>query len=165
LLNSSSPQYGNVPAININTTGGLGSHGQAMRQSPLTVFGLPTSGDSIGGVPTINNLRNIRVGPPACSIWTPYPINCPAAQALRSGSGGGGGSTGPTPVNLGATAGGGGGGGGRGNVGNAGGNSPTVSGSAGVSQTFNCVPVCPGTTTPITVASPGGQIVISWNPQ
>jgi hypothetical protein len=32
-------------------------------------------------------------------------------------------------------------------------------------QTFNCVPVTPGCTAPITVASPGGQIVISWNPQ
>jgi hypothetical protein len=38
-------------------------------------------------------------------------------------------------------------------------------GGAGTPATFNCVPVTPGGTEPITVGSPGGQIVISWNPQ
>jgi hypothetical protein len=59
----------------------------------------------------------------------------------------------------------GGGGGGRGNAGNAGGTSPTPTGTAGTPATFNCVPVTPGGTAPITVGTPGGQIVISWNPQ
>jgi hypothetical protein len=43
--------------------------------------------------------------------------------------------------------------------------SPTPSGAAATPATFNCVPVTPGGTAPITVGSPGGQIVISWNPQ
>jgi hypothetical protein len=61
---------------------------------------------------------------------------------------------------------GGGGGGGRGNAGNAGGcGGGGGCGVAGTPATFNCVPVTPGCTAPITVGSPGGQIVISWNPQ
>jgi hypothetical protein len=61
---------------------------------------------------------------------------------------------------------GGGGGGGRGNAGNAGGcGGAGGCGVAGTPATFNCVPVTPGGTAPITVGSPGGQIVISWNPQ
>jgi hypothetical protein len=36
---------------------------------------------------------------------------------------------------------------------------------AATPSTVNCVPVTPGSPAPITVASPGGQIVISWNPQ
>jgi hypothetical protein len=61
---------------------------------------------------------------------------------------------------------GGGGGGGRGNAGNAGGcGGAGGCGVAGTPATFNCVPVTPGCTAPITVGSPGGQIVISWNPQ
>jgi hypothetical protein len=38
-------------------------------------------------------------------------------------------------------------------------------GSAATPSTVNCVPVTPGTNAPIVVGSPGGQIVISWNPQ
>jgi hypothetical protein len=60
---------------------------------------------------------------------------------------------------------GGGGGGGRGLAGNAGGPTPTPTGAAATPVTFNCVSVTPGTPTPITVASPGGQVNISWNPQ
>jgi hypothetical protein len=59
-----------------------------------------------------------------------------------------------------------GGGGGRGNAGNAGGAGGAGNpGAAATPQTFNCVNVTPGATVPITVGSPGGQIVISWNPQ
>jgi hypothetical protein len=86
-------------------------------------------------------------------------------EVVRAG-GGGGGSASPSPGQPSAQFGGGGGGGGRGNAGNAGGPTPTPTGSAGTPQTFNCVPVTPGTPTPITVGGPtGGQIVISWNPQ
>ena len=38
-------------------------------------------------------------------------------------------------------------------------------GGAATPVTQNCVPVTPGSPYPITVASPGGQVVISWNPQ
>jgi hypothetical protein len=83
------------------------------------------------------------------------------SNIFRAGGGGGAGSDGgPTQGAAGGA-----GGGGRGNAGNAGGPSPTVSGSAANPVTFNCVPVTPGTPTPITVGSPGGQVVISWNPQ
>lgn len=83
--------------------------------------------------------------------------------ALRSGSGGGGGGGGPGGMPRG---GGGGGGGGRGNAGNAGGTGGAGNaGSAGTPVTYNCVPVTPGSPYPITVGSPGGQVVISWNPQ
>lgn len=61
--------------------------------------------------------------------------------------------------------GGGGGGGGRGNAGNSSGPTPTPSGAAATPVTHNCVTVTPGATVPIVVASPGGQVVISWNPQ
>jgi len=80
-------------------------------------------------------------------------------------SGAGGGATSGVNCMRRAVAGGG-GGGGRGNAGNpggcGGGGNP---GSAANPTTFNCVPVTPGCTAPITVGSPGGQIVISWNPQ
>lgn len=57
----------------------------------------------------------------------------------------------------------GGGGGGRGTLGNAG-----TAGNPGTNATpasYNCVPVKPGCSYPITVGSPGGQIKISWNAQ
>jgi hypothetical protein len=89
--------------------------------------------------------------------------------ATRSGGGGAAGFRGNSPVNPGPPYGaaqGGGGGGGRGGAGNAGGaGGAGGTGGAGTPATFNCVPVTPGGTEPITVASPGGQIVISWNPQ
>jgi hypothetical protein len=86
-------------------------------------------------------------------------------SAVRSGAGGGSGAApvGSPGQNL-QNAGG--GGGGRGNAGNAGGcGGGGGCGVAGTPATFNCVPVTPGCTAPITVGSPGGQIVISWNPQ
>lgn len=85
---------------------------------------------------------------------------------LRSGAGGGGGGGifgNPCLPYRGA---GGGGGGGRGNDGNAGGSGGTGgTAAAATPTTFNCVSVTPGGSVPVTVASPGGQIVISWNPQ
>jgi hypothetical protein len=92
--------------------------------------------------------------------FSPAPL---APNIVRSGGGGGASASDPNVIQW--KGGGGGGGGGRGNAGNAGGASSTPSGSAATPQTFNCVPVTPGGTTPITVAAPGGQVVISWNPQ
>jgi hypothetical protein len=88
-----------------------------------------------------------------------------AATAPRAGGGGGaGGSMQRSCVYR--WAGGGSGGGGRGNAGNPGGcGGAGGCGVAGTPATFNCVPVTPGCTAPITVGSPGGQVVISWNPQ
>lgn len=78
------------------------------------------------------------------------------ANVTRAGAGGGSHSPGnPTNVS--------GGGGGRGSAGNAG--NPGNPGSAANPSTVNCVPVTPGSPYPISVGSPGGQIVISWNPQ
>jgi hypothetical protein len=89
-------------------------------------------------------------------------INEPDSSNLwRAGGGGGASATTPGPSGIWGA----GGGGGRGNAGNAGGPSPTISGSSANPATFNCVPVTPGGTAPITVGTPGGQIVISWNPQ
>lgn len=111
-----------------------------------------------------------------CSIHS-WPNNPPAnanspqyqgsaANAARAGGGGGG---------VGMFGGTGGGGGGRGNLGNPGssGNpgsagNPGGAGNPGAAAnptTFNCVPVSPGTSYPIVVGSPGGQVTISWNPQ
>jgi hypothetical protein len=48
-------------------------------------------------------------------------------------------------------------------VGNAGnGGNP---GNNATPSTSNCVAVTPGTNYPITVGGPGGQFVVSWNPQ
>jgi hypothetical protein len=92
-----------------------------------------------------------------------YNNPCLRPEIIRAGGGGGGSSEGSAGTN--AQFGGGGGGGGRGNAGNSSGPTPTPTGAAATPATFNCVPVTPGGTAPITVASPGGQIVISWNPQ
>ena len=106
----------------------------------------------------------------ACPDRSPSRVNFPqfnpaplAPNIIRAG--GGGAAAGYTSNILQFRGGGGGGGGGRGNAGNAGGNSSAPSGSAATPQTFNCVPVTPGGSAPITVAAPGGQVVISWNPQ
>lgn len=101
------------------------------------------------------------------SLFSPDSTNPTFNDVLRSGGGGGSavGCTLRTPFNTRYASGGGGGGGGRGNAGNAGGSSSTPTGAAATPQTFNCVTVTPGSTTPIVVASPGGQVVISWNPQ
>lgn len=72
----------------------------------------------------------------------------------RAGGGGGGGIS---AYAIGA------GGGGRGNLGNAG--SPGNAGGTANPSTFNSVSVTAGASYPISVASPGGQVVISWNPQ
>jgi hypothetical protein len=45
---------------------------------------------------------------------------------------------------------------------------PANPGNPGTSPnptTFNAQPVTPGGSFPISVGSPGGQVVISWNPQ
>lgn len=102
------------------------------------------------------------------SNYNPGPLR---PEVFRSGGGGGAAtvcasfSRNPNIPQQFFSLGGGGGGGGRGNAGNAGGTSPTPTGTAGTPQTFNCVTVTPGATTPIVVGTPGGQIVISWNPQ
>lgn len=102
----------------------------------------------------------------------------PTNELYRSGAGGGQGGqaymlsspfaqcvTNNIPLFQ-AAAGGGGGGGGRGTAGNAGSAGGAGNpGAASTPSTFNCVPVTPGGSAPITVASPGGQVVISWNPQ
>lgn len=94
----------------------------------------------------------------------PNPLQTP--EIFRSGAGGGmGGAVFNVPGANQRSLGSGGGGGGRGSAGNPGGPTPTPTGAAGTLQTFNCVPVTPGAPTPITVGTPGGQIVISWNPQ
>lgn len=83
-----------------------------------------------------------------------------AATATRAGGGGGGPRMRPSVLGAG------GGGGGRGGAGNAGGSGGSGgAGAAANPNTFNCVTVTPGGSVPVTVASPGGQIVISWNPQ
>lgn len=79
---------------------------------------------------------------------------------VRRAGGGGGGSNQALPYGKYAGAG---GGGGRGNAGNAG--NPGNAGAAANPSTFNCESVTPGASYPITVGSPGGQVVISWNPQ
>lgn len=86
------------------------------------------------------------------------------ANNCRAGGGGSGGNQFPGAVAFSGA-----GGGGRGGAGNAGaaGNPGNAGnpGSAANPTTFNCVPVTPGSPYPIVVGSPGGQIVISWNPQ
>jgi len=132
-----------------------------------------SSGSSIGKPAVAINLTRLCAvqinNRPNCdrkntSQFSPYPL---LIEAARAGGGGGAGPGFNAPFGqpnvyngLGA-----GGGGGRGLAGNAGGASPTPSGSAATPATFNCVAVTPGGSVPVTVASPGGQIVISWNPQ
>jgi hypothetical protein len=121
--------------------------------------------------------QTYRPGPSSCTSTlaivtnNPNPWRCrPVAEKAnlaRGGAGGGFGSraNSPSPTqNIGA--GGGGGGGGRGNAGGAGG-TQTAGGTGGAANptTFNCVTVTPGGSVPITVASPGGQVIINWNPQ
>jgi hypothetical protein len=118
--------------------------------TPETIYNNP------GVIPTVRRL---------ISCFNPA---CLRPSLFRAGAGGGSAGFICTPPNCASpsfTIGGSGGGGGRGNAGNAGGNSPTVSGQVATPATFNCVTVTPGCTAPITVGTPGGQIVISWNPQ
>lgn len=86
---------------------------------------------------------------------------------FRVGIGGGAGGNTVVRYTPGQTAGGGGGGGGgRGNAGNPGGSGNAGNpGASGSPSTSNCIPVIPGSPYPITVGSPGGQVVVNWNPQ
>jgi hypothetical protein len=84
--------------------------------------------------------------------FLPADRNGKVGNAAGAGGGGGGGVDG-----------GGGGGGGRTN-----GPVAAGSGNPGTSPnptTFNAQPVTPGGSVPITVGSPGGSVVISWDPQ
>jgi hypothetical protein len=147
-----------------NQTGGLGST-VTYGPSPGNISGtISRGGASITASPQQcpgrESYRRVGNNPatqqPRTGISN-FNLAQPESQALRSGGGGGSG---------GACNSGGGGGGGRGNAGNAGGaGGAGGTGAAGTPQTFNCVTVTPGSTTPITVSSPGGQVVISWNPQ
>jgi hypothetical protein len=150
-----------------NMTGGIG--GCAGRYTaPVNRQGGRQGGSAIGKVPGNCSQLTVRnpANQPGVAIFSPYPLANPASQAVRSGAGGGSGSFRNNSTSCSQQGAGGGGGGGRGNAGNAGGcGGAGGTGGAGTPTTFNCVPVSPGTTTPITVGSPGGQIVISWNPQ
>lgn len=145
----------------LNTMGGYGGRSSASSNdswgSNAIRFGVSNSIGSAG----YNNCGPDRS---PCRInfpqFTPAPL---APNIIRAG--GGGAAAGYCSNILQWRGGGGGGGGGRGNAGNAGGTSSAPSGSAATPQTFNCVPVTPGGSAPITVAAPGGQVVISWNPQ
>jgi hypothetical protein len=91
--------------------------------------------------------------------------NSTTHPVYRSGGGGGAGAQ-ARPNGCNGSGPGGGGGGGRGNAGNPGGSGGSGgTGQAANPNTFNCVTVTPGGSFPVCVASPGGQIVISWNPQ
>ena len=133
------------------------------------------------GSSNFGNTHAVTLGPWSSPSTLNTRLNAPAwsgpcvPAVFRSGSGGG--SAGyyfkhPSGTNnpqyngkqQWVTAGGG-GGGGRGGAGNASGPTPTPSGTVATPATYNCVPVTPGTPTPVTVAAPGGTITISWNPQ
>lgn len=133
--------------------GGIGSgSGCQCTAGRLAISLAPTNGMFNCPLPAVTNRTTIN--------QFPAPIR---PQAYRAGGGGGLGGGGQTsgPAQMA----GGGGGGARGGEGNPGGSSSAPSGSAATPSTFNCVAVTPGSSYPITVASPGGQIVISWNPQ
>jgi len=165
-ISLTTPSPGSVgPA---NQTGGPGGQPSRRNTSPF-----PQGFSAFQGACSIGNrtpppfafkqseLNLRRAGNNPCvqpfSMYQFNANNQPQGQAIRSGAGGGG-----APV----AGGGGGGGGGRGNAGNAGGaGGAGGTGAAATPQTFNCVTVTPGGTVPITVGSPGGEIVISWNPQ
>ena len=147
--------------------------------SNLTLYQINTT-EMTGGyagnnyVQTRNGMPTFSIGP-ACSnarLRSCFPIpSC--SDAFRSGGGGGAGGHSWIQANIVLPCnrpqyGGGGGaaGGGRGGVGGAGGTGGSGgAGAAANPSTVNCVAVTPGSPYPITVASPGGQIVISWNPQ
>jgi hypothetical protein len=141
------------------------------------MIGSPGSmGPPVSGITraAITMMTSCNVGAPSCTFanvtsrssvsqFSPSPL---APEIFRAGAGGGGAAGyGASTVGANHCMGGGGGGGGRGGAGNAGGTSSAPSGSAATPTTFNCVSVTPGGSVPVTVASPGGQIVISWNPQ
>lgn len=160
-VNSSGGPYSpaSTPAniLPSNTMGGAGGGSASAGFHSIRFGAYPRSATQAGYSNCPTDLNPARVNLPQ---FSPVPL---APNIIRAG--GGGGSSPNCPNVLAFRAGGGGGGGGRGNVGNAGGNSSAPSGSAGTPQTFNCVPVTPGSPYPITVGTPGGQVVISWNPQ
>lgn len=139
-----------------------GAGGQRFGATDSNCFGFMagSSGSNVG----LKAFESPRCGfRQSINTWNPAPL---FPTILRAGAGGG--AVGSYDFGCNSSSyqvGSGGGGGGRGNAGNAGGTSPTPSGSAATPSTFNCVSVTPGAPYPITVASPGGQIVISWNPQ
>jgi len=149
------PSYLNA-GITTSTMGGgsrVRSPGRMDGMAAYAIFNISAT------APPVNPSTTIRAN--FCQI-SPAPL---APDVRRAGGGGGG-----TCNNQGICPGGiwnagGGGGGGRGGAGGAGGTSTGGTGSAATPQTFNCVSVTPGSPYPITVASPGGQVVISWNPQ
>jgi hypothetical protein len=173
----------NINAANTND----GFYNTFLFPRPPTTFCVSTTG-GMGGVTggsinDINGTNSVTVFP-ACPGYnrglvdgtpprrnaTQFNPSCLRPNMFRSGGGGAavvresvGAGVAPAVGNV--NSGGGGGGGGRGNLGNPGGTSPTPTGAAANPVTFNCVTVTPGSTTPIVVASPGGQVVISWNPQ
>jgi hypothetical protein len=152
----------NPTSVPNSTTGGFGGKGPGRAVNSNTKLQGARGGNSIGSP---SNISPMCLRFPPTGWDSPYPINSAGVNAARSGGGGGAGGIQP---NQGASCAGGhgGGGGGRGNAGNPGGGGGAGGcGVAGTPATFNCVPVTPGGTAPITVASPGGQIVISWNPQ
>jgi hypothetical protein len=163
------------PVLSPTMQGGIGGGG-AVGGSYQTNLGTQTGADGKFGGWVGYVTENLR-GPCVNSLWGSNSSNgrhfagnynnpCLRPEIVRAGGGGGGSGTCSVSPSAVTSAGGGGGGGGRGNAGNASGPTPTPTGSAGAPQTFNCVPVTPGTPTPITVGGPtGGQIVISWNPQ
>lgn len=158
--------YVSPGCIPTNITGGCGASGSGNVPTPC---GSKTSLATRSGLSSIGCLGgNARRSANLPSSWyTPIPETNPQFPAIRSGGGGGAGQithfqpNGPCRVRSG-----GGGGGGRGNAGNAGSTGGAGgTGAAATPSTFNCVPVTPGCSYPISVGSPGGQIVISWNPQ
>jgi hypothetical protein len=149
----------------VNLAGGRGASENDWGHAVVSAYG-------IFRIPTTEPLVGYQPGAPAPLVPGPGPGRMPQVGARfnttpdssnlwRAGGGGASGVSGPRFSATGAA-----GGGGRGNAGNAG-NAGGAGGTgvAATPQTFNCVTVTPGSTTPIVVASPGGQVVISWNPQ
>jgi hypothetical protein len=141
--------------LNTNIAGGQGGVSAPQRSGgPVIITNWDTFSPNAILDPSQSNPQANILGP----RFTTTPCN---SNIYRSGGGGASGSLGNQFSQRHSGS----GGGGRGNAGNAGGPSPTISGTAATPQTFNCVPVTPGCTAPITVGTPGGQVVISWNPQ
>ena len=161
---------GNCPAISLNwpcaSRYNQTSHPAPPSAAPPNMIGGMSGGRGcVQGFSSLTTYICICAASPAIPTRANVPqFGLPSANQWRSGGGGGGAGT-ENPICRRIQTGGGGGGGGRGALGNAGGNSSAPSGSAATPSTFNCVPVTPGGSYPITVASPGGQVVISWNPQ
>lgn len=147
--------------VSPNTDGGAGG-GMSLR----------SGGPSVLAIRRCPNFAQNILAPLPCTVSNRNAapqFSPPAAPNLivRAGAGGGAacGDVDSGRPQYALRGGGGGGGGGRGNLGGCGGPTPTPTGSAGTPATYNCVPVTPGSSYPIVVGTPGGQVVISWNPQ